>query len=235
MRILILILSLLLSSSLLASVSPLLELEQDEVGKEYPSLAALEMDQSKKGYVPVGNFGSKSFVAKVTEVQRNMNEIYFPLASGKQQGYPGFDGYELKMIRLESLDARKSETVAVFRTKRKLIIDTGSSLRKLKVTQVLDVDALKLSNGMTMRLTAIEMAPGAKKPPLKEDIILFLRESVEGQDVKVNMDPADDTKSYRDSSGRTLVYVFRTSDDFFLNGELVRMGYAIPDTNRFLI
>ena len=90
---------------------------QKETGKTYKTLAALEAAQEKKGYVPLGNFGS-TWPAKITEIKKAENEINFSLKSGARHGYPGYDGYTLKVIRLNN--SQGEETVAVFRSKEKM-------------------------------------------------------------------------------------------------------------------
>lgn len=46
-----------------------------------------------------------------------MHEIAFELQGGSKHRYPGYDGYELKVVRL--MDKGENETVIVLRSKNK--------------------------------------------------------------------------------------------------------------------
>jgi hypothetical protein len=85
-------------------------------GEEFASLAALNERQKADGFVPLGKFGD-SWPATVTEIVHGKNEISFTLANGSSQGYPGYDGYTLLMVRL--LSKSGGEVVAVYRSEKK--------------------------------------------------------------------------------------------------------------------
>ena len=89
---------------------------KNEVGESYKSYDDLKNDQKEKGYVVLGRFGA-SWPAKVTEVRFEMHEISFQRQDGTKHQYPGYDGYELKMIRLVS--SSNQETVIVMRSSEK--------------------------------------------------------------------------------------------------------------------
>ena len=89
---------------------------KSEVGNSYKSYGDLMSDQKEKGYVFLGRFG-ESWPAKVTEVRTAMNEISFQRHDGTKHRYPGYDGYELKVIRLMS--SSNEETLIVVRSKKK--------------------------------------------------------------------------------------------------------------------
>ena len=89
---------------------------KSEVGKSYKSYDDLINDQKAKGYVFLGRFG-ESWPAELTEVRTAVNEISFQRLGGIKHRYPGYDGYELKMIRLMS--SSNEEIVIVVRSKEK--------------------------------------------------------------------------------------------------------------------
>ena len=82
---------------------------------EYDSLAALKADQDRAGFVLLGRFG-ESWPATVREERPARNEIEFK-RNGAPHKYPGYTGYTLKVVHLESDGG--DEIVVVFRSKRK--------------------------------------------------------------------------------------------------------------------
>lgn len=84
-------------------------------GRKYDSLAALRSDQDKAGFVLIGRFG-ESWPATVREERSEKDRIAF-MGNGAPQEYPGYTGYTLKVVRLESDGG--DEVVVVFRSKRK--------------------------------------------------------------------------------------------------------------------
>jgi hypothetical protein len=89
---------------------------KSEVGQTYDNLDSLIGDQAERGYVKLGLF-HEAWPATVKNVQTAMNEIEFKLKDGGPQKYPGYTGYELKVIRMETKEGK--ETVAVFRSEKK--------------------------------------------------------------------------------------------------------------------
>ena len=87
-----------------------------EIGKNYDSYDDFINTQEAQGFVFLGRFG-KSWPAEIIEVKRAMHEIAFELQGGSKHRYPGYDGYELKVVRL--IDKNEKETVIVLRSKEK--------------------------------------------------------------------------------------------------------------------
>jgi hypothetical protein len=87
-----------------------------ENGKNYNSYDDFIEAQEADSFVFLGRFG-ESWPAEVVEVKTAMNEISFELKDGTKHRYPGYDGYELKMVRL--IAKNDHETVIVLRSKEK--------------------------------------------------------------------------------------------------------------------
>ncbi len=73
-------------------------------------------DQEEKGFVFLGRFKDE-WPAKIIEERSAMNEISFEMKDGGKHRYPGYDGYKLKMVRLETSSG--NEAVVVLRSKEK--------------------------------------------------------------------------------------------------------------------
>ena len=87
-----------------------------EMGNSYDSYHDFISAQEAKGFVFLGRFG-ESWPAEIIEVKMAMHEIAFELQGGSKHRYPGYDGYELKVVRL--IDQNERETVIVLRSKEK--------------------------------------------------------------------------------------------------------------------
>jgi len=81
----------------------------------YDNLAALAADQDHAGFVLLGRF-DESWPATVREERTAQDEIEFK-RKGASHKYPGYTGYTLKVVRLESSGG--DEFIVVFRSKRK--------------------------------------------------------------------------------------------------------------------
>ena len=82
------------------------------VGARYASLQELDEDQKAAGFVRIGYFG-KQWPARVAEVASERDELSFVRQDGTRHTYQKFEGYALKMGRLEEGD---KETIVVFRS-----------------------------------------------------------------------------------------------------------------------
>lgn len=85
------------------------------IGERYITLADLVADQQTAGYLRVGTFG-KNWPAQVTEIINDANSIAFVKGDGTKHNYTGFDGYQMKVVRLK---AGERETIVVFRSEEK--------------------------------------------------------------------------------------------------------------------
>ncbi|UCD33478.1 MAG: hypothetical protein JSV38_06325 [Desulfobacterales bacterium] len=87
-----------------------------KVGESFSSLSVLNDRQNDNGLVSIGKFGD-AWPGKVTQIKESENEIKFTLAKGAVHKYPGYDGYKLVMVRLESESGE--EVAVVYRSKEK--------------------------------------------------------------------------------------------------------------------
>ena len=93
------------------------------------------------------------------------------------------------------------------------------------VTRVVDGDTLLLSNGERVRLIGVD-TPETVHPtkPVQyfgKEASAFTKKEIEGQTIRLEYD-----QQRQDKYGRTLAYVYRSSDDFFLNAEIIKQGYG---------
>ena len=111
------------------------------------------------------------------------------------------------------------------------------------VRHVLDGDTLILGDGERVRLIGIDTpeihddqhrnaahaARYGQDPGVMDEYAFkakeFSREAVEGQKVRLEYD-----WQRKDKFGRTLAYVYRASDNFFLNAEVLKQGYGFAYT-----
>lgn len=80
---------------------------------EYASLTALNRQQKTEGFVPVGRFG-ESWPASIVEVREQDDRIEFTRSNGQPHVYQGFEGYRLRVVRLESRSGE--EVIVVYRS-----------------------------------------------------------------------------------------------------------------------
>ncbi|MDG5467310.1 hypothetical protein P9J64_03150 [Deltaproteobacteria bacterium IMCC39524] len=85
------------------------------IGVRYNSLKDLEADLRAQGFIRTGYFG-KFWPASVAEIATGRNEIKFVRQDRTPHHYKGFDGYNMKMVRLWR---GNKETIVVFRSEEK--------------------------------------------------------------------------------------------------------------------
>ena len=86
-----------------------------EVGKTFQNYNQFINYQNEQDFLFLGRFGD-SWPAEVIEVETAMNEISFTY-KGTNHKYPGYDGYNLKVVRLISDNG--NENIVVLRSKEK--------------------------------------------------------------------------------------------------------------------
>ena len=88
----------------------------DQLGRRFASLEELKSAEKSNGYLPTGYFGDK-WPARVTEVKTGQDSIEFVQQNGTKHRYQGFDGYQMKVVRL--VTAANEETLIVFCSEKK--------------------------------------------------------------------------------------------------------------------
>jgi len=98
------------------------------------------------------------------------------------------------------------------------------------VTRAVDGDTLLLDNGERVRLIGVDtpetVHPHKPVEPLGVKASAFAKREIEGEKVQLEYDPVNARINHKDKYGRTLAYVYRVSDDFFLNAELIKQGFS---------
>ncbi|MBN1689036.1 MAG: thermonuclease family protein [Candidatus Omnitrophica bacterium] len=117
------------------------------------------------------------------------------------------------------------------------------------VKKVLDGHTLELSNGRVVRLLGVETPP--REDRLKQEgysarynlpieiveeyselAYAFTEFNIEEEEVLLVFQEGIPTSKQEDGEGHFLAFVYRASDYFFLNGELIRNGYGVlPSDN----
>ena len=87
-----------------------------ENGSSYDSLSKLMDEQKAAGYVQVGIFGS-SWPARLIETIEGTGQVDFVRKNGTSHSYTKFDGYRMKVMRLESEEG--NEVIVVLRSAEK--------------------------------------------------------------------------------------------------------------------
>jgi hypothetical protein len=80
---------------------------------EFANLPALNAQMKTEGFVPIGRFG-KGWPATIVEIREQDDLIKFKRSDGQQQTYQGFDGYRLKVVRLNNRNGK--EIIVVYRS-----------------------------------------------------------------------------------------------------------------------
>jgi micrococcal nuclease len=98
-----------------------------------------------------------------------------------------------------------------------------------RVKRVIDGDTFRLDNDERVRLLGVD-TPETKHPkkPIEyygPEASAFTKREIEKRLVLLEFD-----RTPRDRYGRVLAYVFRQPDEFFLNAELLKQGYAYAYT-----
>ncbi len=116
------------------------------------------------------------------------------------------------------------------------------------VLKVVDGDTLVLANGDRVRLIGVDTPEiidefGRNEASARRtgrDVALireyalrardFVREMLEGEEVRLEYEPANAVIHHRDEFGRILAYVYRAEDDLFINSVLIEHGYGLAFT-----
>ena len=86
---------------------------QHFLSTEYANQAELNALQKIEGFVPVGRFG-EIWPATVVEIREQDDRIEFTRSNGQPHIYQGFEGFRMKMIRLNSRSG--AEVIVVYRS-----------------------------------------------------------------------------------------------------------------------
>jgi hypothetical protein len=81
--------------------------------QEFSNINALNAQMKDEGFVQIGRFG-KGWPATIVETREQVDAIVFKQSNGQKQIYQGFEGYRLKMVRLNN--RRGEEIVVVYRS-----------------------------------------------------------------------------------------------------------------------
>jgi len=104
-------------------------------------------------------------------------------------------------------------------------IPIGEDERVYTVSRAIDGDTLLLSNDERIRLIGVDTPESVhpKKPVeyYAKEASAFTKREIQGQQVRIEYG-----WERKDKYGRTLAYVYRVSDGFFLNAEIVKQGYG---------
>lgn len=84
-------------------------------GERFASLEELVNDQVLDGYLKTGSFGD-AWPATVAEILNTRHGIAFIKRDGTRHSYTGFEGYRMRMVRL---NGGERETIVVFRSLEK--------------------------------------------------------------------------------------------------------------------
>ncbi len=91
----------------------------DAVGRSYARLPDLQHAMEDEGYVYVGRVGALQGgqAAEVTAVITGRDRVNFALADGLPHEYGGFDGYDLRVVKLKGKSG--GDMAVVFRSREK--------------------------------------------------------------------------------------------------------------------
>lgn len=111
----------------------------------------------------------------------------------------------------------------------------GATIRNdpnhLIVVRVIDGDTIELSNKKVIRFIGVD-TPEKNHPTRKVECFATAAsnktaELLTNQEVEIKL---DGSQAEKDKYGRTLAYVYRKSDNLFINKELIAQGYAYEFT-----
>lgn len=118
-----------------------------------------------------------------------------------------------------------SSTVVVTTTSTPTELIPPANLERATVSRVIDGDTIVISTGEKVRLIGIdtpESAQGQKKECYGPESTAYIKSILPPSTPIV----LEDDKDLTDRYGRRLAYIYRTSDNLFVNAELVKAGYA---------
>lgn len=95
------------------------------------------------------------------------------------------------------------------------------------VIRVVSGDTIVVDGGQYVRLLGV-MLP--EEPEQAQKARKFLSSQLLGQEVEVETDGGNSVFGHKDKYGRLLAYVYRSSDNLFLNAALVKQGLAYVDS-----
>ena len=110
-----------------------------------------------------------------------------------------------------------------------LLLYMQASAAAVVVQRVIDGDTVVLEGGERVRLLGVD-TPELKHPlaqvrAFAREASDFTRREIEGKNVRLEYD-----WDRKDHYGRTLAYVYREPDGFFLNVEIIKQGYGFAYT-----
>jgi hypothetical protein len=85
--------------------------------KDFESSSAFHSSVKQAGWEKLGSFGSLKWPARITMDKRAQDEIEFTTSAGVPHRYPGYTGYELRVVQLLGADGTKG--TFVFRSAKK--------------------------------------------------------------------------------------------------------------------
>lgn len=99
-----------------------------------------------------------------------------------------------------------------------------------KVVAVVDGDTIRLQSGERVRLIGVDtpetVHPSKPVQAFGKEASAYTRRHLEGESVRLTYDQANAATKHRDKYRRLLAYVVRERDNFDINAELIRQGYA---------
>ena len=104
-------------------------------------------------------------------------------------------------------------------------IPLGKQEKTNTVERAVDGDTLLLSNGERIRLIGVDtpetVHPNKPVEHFGKEAKAFAQREIEGREARLEFD-----WQKNDKYGRTLAYVYRKEDNFFLNAEIIKQGYG---------
>ncbi len=131
---------------------------------------------------------------------------------------------------MKILNAKKILSVLIFSLFALLWVSSHVYAADIQyVSRVVDGDTLVMRGGERVRLIGVD-TPETVHPqkPVEyygKEASAFTKKEIEGKRVRLEYD-----QDKKGKYGRTLAYVYRTSDNFFLNAEIIKQGYGYAYT-----